>query len=251
MRPARGDVLQSTGGEVRFDEISDKHLTKMSTVRSAVLSRQDWSLLRPALAAAGVDVAGTTASLRQYAELILRWNATVSNLMSRNDHSRIVERHLLESVDHAAWLKSAGAESWIDFGSGAGFPAIPLALCGVGTSWLLVDSRRSKVLFLTRTIGDLRLNGVTAIHARLETLAEDQANAAQFDGLTSRATALLPLTLKLAAPLVKAGGCAFLWKGSRRDEEIADDDSWKESWAIKEIRNVTGSQTAVCKFMRI
>jgi len=195
--------------------------------------------------------------LRSYCELIVDWNTRVSNLMSIKDHSRIVERHLLECLEPAHLLKTSGAERWVDFGSGAGLPAIPLSLAGVGSEWLLVDSRRSKVLFLMRAIADLKLNGVLAVHSRFETLEEALRERSElrnvstpFDAMTSRATASIPETLAIAAALVRPGGRAFLWKGSRRDEEMASDPEWRESWSLETVVPCSTGATAVCVFVR-
>ena len=55
----------------------------------------------------------------------------------------------------------------VDFGSGGGFPALPLALAGVGERWTLVESRRNKTLFLRRAIQELGAGQVDVLTGRL------------------------------------------------------------------------------------
>src|SRR5438046_1272251 len=117
----------------------------------SLMARQPWSALVPLIARAGVPTEPALTRLRTFAKLVIGWNRGVSNLISKNDESRIVTRHLVESIEPASWLAETAAERWIDFGSGAGFPAIPLAILGIGRSWTLVESRRPKTLFMRKT----------------------------------------------------------------------------------------------------
>ena len=62
-----------------------------------------------------------------YLSLLLRWNARV-NLTAIRDEEGILRRHFVESIACARALP-AGIATLLDFGSGAGFPGIPIALC--------------------------------------------------------------------------------------------------------------------------
>jgi 16S rRNA (guanine527-N7)-methyltransferase len=188
--------------------------------------------------------------LRRYCEMVVQWNRKVSNLISRNDEVRIVARHVLESLAPAYWLKASGATRWLDFGSGAGFPALPLAIAGVGGEWTLVESRRTKTLFLRKALADLGISGITVVNARLEDLTGLAEHAGTYDGFTSRATETLSPTLAIAARFVRLGGAAFLWKGSRRDAEMAADSAWKASWDFDGIVEIGDGATAVARFIR-
>jgi 16S rRNA (guanine527-N7)-methyltransferase len=146
--------------------------------------------------------------------------------MSKNDEGRIVVRHLAESLMPARKMAKSGVASWLDFGSGAGFPAIPLIVAGVGKKWLLVESRRQKTLFLKRAIQELKLEDVGVVATRLEKL---EPAPAEFEGFTSRATEGIDLTLELAARHIGPGGRAFLWQKASWPEGVAG-GSWKSSW---------------------
>jgi 16S rRNA (guanine527-N7)-methyltransferase len=196
------------------------------------------------------DAETTLTRLRRYAQLVIEWNRTVSNLISKNDESRIVARHLVESIQPAAWLKSSNLDRWIDFGSGAGFPAIPQAMIGVGASWTLVESRRPKVLFLRKAIQELDLKNVTVVHSRLEALADEPEHRGAYDGFTSRATMTLGPTLELAADFLRSGGAAFLWKGSSHPEELAAGADWHDRWTTDGALTVGDGQSVVLKFLK-
>ena len=182
--------------------------------------------------------------------MLVQWNRMVSNLISRNDEVRIVARHVLESLEPAHWLHASAAKRWLDFGSGSGFPAIPLAIAGVGPEWTLVESRRTKTLFMRKALEDLHVSGVTVVNARLEDIAGADDHAGAYSGFTSRATQTLVPTLAIAASVVHAGGTAFLWKGSRREAEMAADDSWRASWDYDGLLGIGDGTTAVARFTR-
>jgi len=217
---------------------------------SATLARQDWDLVIPHLLRAGADVATVQPQLQRFGELLLQWNRLASNLISKNDEERMVARHFTEALEPAHWLKSDNATNWLDFGSGGGFPAVPLALAGVGTNWTLVESRRTKCLFLRRAAEQLGLKGVRIEQARLEDLVASSHLAGAFDGFTSRATLTAVPTLALAAMLVAPGGHAYLWKGSRREDEMAKDESWKLAWELDGLLGIGTGQTVVARFIR-
>ena len=171
-----------------------------------------------------------------------------------------MSRHLAESLEPAGWLAESGARRWIDLGSGAGFPALPIAIVGIGEKWLLVESRRPKALFLRRVTQQLGLAHVLVAHARLEELLQRQrqgepdADAARaggfpFDAFTSRATLTLAPTLEMASSSVHPGGHAFLWKGSGRVDEKASNPRWQDQWSDGGEKILTSGQIAVCNFL--
>jgi 16S rRNA (guanine527-N7)-methyltransferase len=207
-------------------------------------------LLRPPLERAGVDIESTLVRLTTYTRLVLEWNRGVSNIISRNDEARFVERHLVESIAPASWLKESGARHWLDFGSGAGLPAIPLAIAGIGERWTLVESRRTKTLFIRKTLESLSLTGFEVIHDRLENAILRPPVASGQDGFCSRATMPLGPTLALAAPVVRPGGVAFLWKGSGYEREMAGDPTWRSSWEPAGLEQVGSGPNVVAKFIR-
>lgn len=136
-------------------------------------------------------------SFSDYLSLILRWNQRI-NLTAIRDAEGILARHFVESIACAQALP-AGIATLLDFGSGAGFPGIPIAICRPEIAVTLAESQGKKAAFLREAVRTL---GVTAaVHsARAETLS------AKFDCVTLRAVDEMEAAVRSAAQLVRPGG---------------------------------------------
>src|SRR5580692_839269 len=135
--------------------------------------------------------------LIDYFALLLRWNAR-TNLTAVRDPDQILERHFLESIA-CAQLLPAGIATLLDYGSGAGFPGLPIAICRSEIAVTLAESQNKKAAFLLEAI---RVTGVTArVHSgRAETLAE------KFDCVTLRAVDRMERAVQSASHLVTSNG---------------------------------------------
>jgi 16S rRNA (guanine527-N7)-methyltransferase len=183
--------------------------------------------------------------------LLLEWSRGASNLISQRDEPRLLERHIRESILPVRTLVESGSRRWLDFGSGGGFPAIPLAIAGVPGRWTLVESRRNKTLFLRKAIQELGLEDFEVVNDRLENLITDEARVGAFDGLTSRATLKLGPTLELAATAIAAGGTAFLWKGSGLQQELTERGKWDANWRHEGVIRIADGPVVVARFLRL
>jgi 16S rRNA (guanine527-N7)-methyltransferase len=132
-----------------------------------------------------------------YCALLLRWNGR-TNLTAIRDEQSILSRHFIESIACARALPR-GIAALLDFGSGAGFPGIPIALCRPEITVALVESQGKKAAFLrevTRTL-DLPIE----VHStRAETLR------AKFDCVTLRAVDHMGAAVQAATHLLASGG---------------------------------------------
>ena len=209
-------------------------------------------MLRALVPGGGAESDARLAALRGYTKQLLEWNRGVSNLISRNDEPRIVDRHIRESILPAQLLVDSGCRRFLDFGSGAGLPAIPLALCGVGEHWTLVESRRNKTLFLRKVQQDNGLKHIDVRTARLETVIEEAEGSLKVDAFTSRATATVGPTLEMAAHVVERGGKAFLWKGSSYEQEMeAARATWEGDWRFERAIPLGDGPNVVSIFERL
>jgi 16S rRNA (guanine527-N7)-methyltransferase len=217
-----------------------------------LVARQPWAGLRPLLPGSVTEVESRLGALKTYAKQLLEWNRGVSNLISRNDEPRIVDRHLRESIFPARLLLESGCRRFVDLGSGAGLPAVPLALCGVGEHWTLVESRRNKTLFLRKIKQDYGLKNFDVRTNRLEVLVQESAAELACDGFTSRATMTIGPTLELAAQIVSPGGKAFLWKGSSYEQEAESTrPSWEAAWRLESVLPIADGPNVVAVFVRL
>jgi 16S rRNA (guanine527-N7)-methyltransferase len=132
-----------------------------------------------------------------YLHLLVRWNAR-TNLTAIRDEDGILCRHFLESIACARSLPS-GISTLLDFGSGAGFPGLPIALCRPEIAVTLAESQGKKAAFLREAVRTLGI-AVEVHAARAETLAK------VFDCVTLRAVDRMDEALRAASALVGAGG---------------------------------------------
>lgn len=132
-----------------------------------------------------------------FCALLLRWNARV-NLTAIRDEEGILARHFVESIACARALPG-GIGSLLDFGSGAGFPGVPIALCRPEIVVTLAESQGKKSAFLQEAV---RVAGISArvYSGRAETLG------ATFDCVILRAVDRMEQAVKSAAGLVRPGG---------------------------------------------
>lgn len=120
---------------------------------------------------------------RQFAELdpLYRdWNAKI-NVISRKDIDALYEHHVLHSLGIAQMIRFKPGTKILDFGTGGGFPGVPLAILFSECAFLLVDSIGKKVKVAGAVAESLGLKNVRVLHGRGEEIKE------QFDFVVSRA----------------------------------------------------------------
>jgi 16S rRNA (guanine527-N7)-methyltransferase len=139
----------------------------------------------------------TSRRFESYRSLILRWNAR-TNLTSVRDAEGILARHFVESIACARSLPE-GIATLLDFGSGAGFPGLPIALCRPEIAVTLAESHGKKAAFLQEAVRVVAARA--SVHAgRAEELR------AEFDCVTLRAVDKMAEAVTAAAGLVRPGG---------------------------------------------
>ncbi|MGB0063554.1 MAG: 16S rRNA (guanine(527)-N(7))-methyltransferase RsmG [Terracidiphilus sp.] len=139
----------------------------------------------------------TSGQFEAYISLFLRWNARL-NLSAVRDEEGILSRHFIESIAVARNLP-LGISTLLDFGSGAGLPGIPIALCRPEIVVTLAESQSKKAAFLQEVV---RILGIEAkIHAqRAEVLRT------VFDCATMRAVDKMPKAVAEAVRLLVPQG---------------------------------------------
>lgn len=134
-----------------------------------------------------------------YLELLLRWNSKL-NLTAIREPEEIVRRHFLECIFCARQLPD-GIQTLLDFGSGAGLPGIPIAICRPEVSVTLAESQAKKTSFLREVVRTLGLKA--EVHdGRVETMPAGRC----FDAVTLRAVDKMRLACRTALPRVRPGG---------------------------------------------
>ena len=164
--------------------------------------------------------------LSDFVDILTDWQAKM-NLVSSKSLPEIWTRHIADSLELYQYLNT-DAKKVYDIGSGAGFPAIVLAIAAQGqnrqTCFKLIESITKKTLYLNDVKNKLGLKNVEIINDRSENLKLPPANF-----VTARAVANLNKLFSLALPLTDKKTVLILPKGKTYQEEIIEA---KKIWAF-------------------
>ncbi|MDE7230988.1 MAG: 16S rRNA (guanine(527)-N(7))-methyltransferase RsmG [Oscillospiraceae bacterium] len=158
---------------------------------------------------------------RQYLalyEFMIEYNKNV-NLTSITEFADVVMKHFIDSVLPFSRLDIPDRASFIDVGTGAGFPALPLMLFRPDLKATLCDSLGKRCIYLEKVCTEI---GVKAeiIHARSEELGRKRREC--FDFSTARAVSAMPVLSEYCIPFVKVGGRFIALKSVNEDISTAE-----------------------------
>lgn len=154
------------------------------------------------------------AQFRTYVSMLQHWNEKM-NLTAICEESAIYEKHFYDSI--LPFVKVQGIQSLCDVGAGAGFPSIPLKIVFPEWNVTIVEPLQKRIHFLQALCEELQLE-VTLRNVRAEDFAKDHRE--QFDLVTARAVANLPVLSELCVPLVSLNGLFVAMKGANGKEEV-------------------------------
>lgn len=174
------------------------------------------------------------ALFEDYVRLLLEWNPR-AGLVSKADEnaSRLIKRHIVESLALVATNLLSENASVLDLGSGGGFPGVPLKIVRPDLKITLLDSRRMKFLFLQEVVRRLNLEKAEAVCARAESL--DDSFKSRFDFIVVRAVTSLAKLWQWSMPVLKNGGSLVAQKGGNLDEELKELSSAFPGIAVKKV----------------
>ena len=175
-----------------------------------------------------------------------RWQA-IKNLVGPATLDQIWERHIVDSLQLLSLAPEA--RTWVDLGSGVGFPGLVLAIAGAerGLKVHLVESNSRKCSFL-RHVSRLTDAGATVHEARLETVTPSFIGKA--DVVSARALASLTMLLEWTEPLLKAGTIGLFPKG--RDAEIELTEARKRwTFGLDVLPSLTDSEARILRITSI
>lgn len=154
-----------------------------------------------------------------YHEMLVKANSEFNLTRIGADMSESCDRNYLDCITILPHLKDA--RSFIDVGSGAGFPGIPVAIMRSDLNVTLIDALGKRVNFLKSVIDALGLNA-TAVHIRSEEAAKKSEFRENFDVASARAVAEMNILTEWLMPFVKVGGRMLVLKGEKAEEEMAN-----------------------------
>lgn len=166
----------------------------------------------------------TVERLQHFADMVAQWTVKI-NLISGSTLPDLWQRHVLDSAQ--LFVHAKPGATWVDMGSGGGFPAIILAIMARETQpdaqFHLVESDQRKSAFLRKAVTELGLRA--KVHAaRAESLDPFAAQT-----ITARAMAPLGELLSHVQRHLDPQGRAILPKGARAMEEV---EAARQAWSF-------------------
>jgi 16S rRNA (guanine527-N7)-methyltransferase len=123
-------------------------------------------------------------------ELYRDWNAKI-NVISRKDIDNLYEHHVLHSMSIAKMINFRPGTKILDFGTGGGFPGIPLAILFPECQFKLIDGTGKKIRVAQEVAQAIGLKNCEPQHLR----GEDEKG--RYDFVVSRAVMPLPDLAKI------------------------------------------------------
>ena len=159
----------------------------------------------------------------QYYEMLIAKNE-VMNLTAITEFEEVVQKHFIDSVMIKEVREPGDNEKWIDVGTGAGFPGIPLKIVYPQLQVTLLDSLNKRVKFLQEVISTLGLTKIEVIHGRAEDYAKNVDYREKFDLCVSRAVANLSTLSEYCLPYVRVNGFFISYKSGEIEEELKESE---------------------------
>lgn len=182
--------------------------------------------------------------LLAYLDMLERWNKAY-NLTAIRDPVEMIKLHLLDSLAISTLLQG---DRFIDVGTGAGLPGIPLAIMNPDKHFTLLDSNGKKTRFLFQVRIELGLSNISEVNKRVEQFYPDH----MYDAVLSRAFSSLYDMVINCQHLLADNGWFLAMKGRLEQSELsAIPKGYKvvEEYAVK-VPTVDG-QRHLLKIVRI
>ena len=157
-------------------------------------------------------------TLLLYLDQLLLWNKAY-NLTAITDPEEALIKHVIDCLAIITHLPSG---SLLDIGTGAGLPAVIIAICQPERQCTALDSNQKKIRFIKQISSELGLSNMQPIASRIE------AHEASYEVVTSRAFASLIDFVDVAQPRLADNGylCAMKGKAPSEEELQALDSDW-------------------------
>ncbi|HET7804480.1 MAG TPA: 16S rRNA (guanine(527)-N(7))-methyltransferase RsmG [Pseudolabrys sp.] len=161
----------------------------------------------------------TEARLDRFVEVLLLWQRRL-NLVAASTLREIWTRHIADSLQLLPLAPQA--RTWVDLGSGGGFPGVVIACAlpgGAGANVHLIESNKKKAAFLREAV---RATGAPAIVHPIRAEKFGESCAEPVEVVTARALAPLKTLCDQAFPLISRGAVGLFPKGQDVDAELTE-----------------------------
>lgn len=183
---------------------------------------------------AGIQITEEQADkLVRLCDFMVDYNQNV-NLTSITEFHEVVVKHFVDSVLPFIMLDIPEGSSFIDVGTGAGFPALPLLIVRPDLKGTLCDSLNKRCVYLEKVCAEIRISA-EIIHARSEELGRKKREC--FDFSTARAVAAMPVLAEYCVPFVKVGGRFIALKSVNEDISAAEGAISKLGGVVQDVKD--------------
>ncbi len=165
------------------------------------------------------DVPVTSTELAQFwthFQAVVETNRSL-NLTRISDPREAAVKHYVDSLAILPWIRAENltVNTLVDVGTGAGYPAIPLAI--VRPDWVVtaIDATRKKTDFISRVARELKLKNVRVEHVH----AKHWTSPERFDIVTLRAVVKLAQCIELGVRRLAHGGSVVAYKTASIDPQ--------------------------------
>ena len=191
----------------------------------------------------GLNVSRETIDrLRTYEKLVIKWSKTI-NLVSLGDLNKIWDRHILDCMQIYPHLPDRPA-SYLDFGSGGGFPAVVLSALlfenDPNIKIYLAESDGRKAAFLRTVFREIQIPGIVF------TERVQQVDLPPADVISARAVAALSDLFSMAETLINKETVCFFPKGKTWKKEVEEAEK-KWHFCCETVKSQTQSEAVILK----
>ncbi len=151
--------------------------------------------------------------LKQYVDLLSRWNKTY-NLTAVRNPAEMIPLHIFDSLVVASYIKGTHC---LDVGSGAGLPGIPLAIMQPDRHFTMLDTNGKKTRFIQQAIIELGLKNAGVVQSRVESWQAPQP----YEAIISRAFSSIVDFVNGCSELLAEDGTLYAMKGQFPIQELA------------------------------
>ena len=165
--------------------------------------------------------------LDAFSQMLVLENAR-QNLVAQASLPQLWRRHIADSAQLMCHVPRETA-TWLDLGTGAGFPGLIVAVLSPEVQVTLVESRTKRASWLSACIEALGIANARVRHGDVKALS-----AARFDVISARAFAPLDRLFALAARFSTGDTTWVLPKGRSAREELAELRGWRHTFHVEQ-----------------
>lgn len=156
----------------------------------------------------------------KYAELLVYWNERI-NLTAITDPKEIITKHFVDCLVLLNYIDIPLESSYIDVGTGAGFPGVVLLIARPDLNATLLDSTKKKLTVIEEILKELGLSA-NILHSRAEDAAKKAEYREQFDFVTARAVTNMRNLCEYCLPFIHCKGQFIAMKGAEAKAELSE-----------------------------